>query len=414
LRTLASSLTDQQIEELLHPPGGRHYGHVMPLRNQAKLTIWNALKYYAGPAPGVQFNEADLMVRYPNGNKLQLFGADNPDALRGPGFSGLSFDEYSQHPPNLFGEVLSKSLADHLGYAIFAGTIKGKDQLFRMHERAKSNPEWFTTWQDADASVATEDDATIVLLRQAMTDDRGLIETGLMTQAEYDQEWFLSAEAAIKGAWFGAEMAAAQQAGRVTTGPYDPALPVDTDWDLGVDDSTSIWFSQSSRSGDIRLIDYYEASGEGLSHYVNMLHEKRSARKYVYGQHWAPHDIQVRELGTGKTRRETAASLGIKFEIVPRHELADGMNAVRLTLPKCWFDEAKCARGLEALRQYRKQLNPRLQEFTGTPVHDWSSHAADAFRGLAVRHKTPETPRPHDYEYQYSYRMPHPLDWMGV
>jgi hypothetical protein len=125
----------------------------MPLRNQAKLTIWHALKHYAASVPGVEFNEADLMVRYPNGNKLQLFGADNPDALRGPGFSGLSFDEYSQHPGHLFGEVLSKSLADHLGYAIFAGTIKGKDQLFRTYERATGDPDWFALWQDADASL---------------------------------------------------------------------------------------------------------------------------------------------------------------------------------------------------------------------------------------------------------------------
>jgi phage terminase large subunit len=225
LRFLKPALSEADLDTLIHPPGGRHYGHVMPLRNQAKLTVWDALKFYARPIPGVDFNEADLMVRYPNGNKLQLFGADNPDALRGPGFSGLSFDEYSQHPGNLFSEVLSKSLADHLGYAIFGGTIKGKDQLYRMHEKAKGDPDWFALWQDADTSLATEDDATIALLRQAMDDDLRLIAKGLMTQAEYDQEWFLSPEAAIKGAWFGAEIAAATKTGRICNVPHDPALP---------------------------------------------------------------------------------------------------------------------------------------------------------------------------------------------
>jgi hypothetical protein len=131
----------------------------------------------------------------------------------------------------------------------------------------------------------------------------------------------------------------------------------------------------------------------------------------VYGTHWAPHDIAVRELGTGKSRREAAASLGIPFEIVRQYDLADGINATRLTLPKCWFDHAKCARGIEALRQYRKTWNAKMGEFTGTPVHDWSSHGADAFRGLAVRHETPEAPVSFDAEL--TYRMPSRYDWMG-
>jgi phage terminase large subunit len=115
---------------------------------------------------------------------------------------------------------------------------------------------------------------------------------------------------------------------------------------------------------------------------------------------------------TSTKKRQRSASLGIPFEIVRRHELADGINAARLLLPRCWFDATKCGRGIEALRQYRKQLNPRLQEFTGTPVHDWSSHAADAFRGLAVRHQTPEEPKPPADEW--SYRSPSPLGWMST
>jgi phage terminase large subunit len=233
-----------------------------------------------------------------------------------------------------------------------------------------------------------------------------------MTQGEYDQEWFLSPEAAIKGAWFGTEMAAATKAGRISSVPHDPALPVDTSWDLGVDDATVIWFSQSTRGGEVRLIDYYEGKDEGLPHYIQVLRERERTCGYVYGQHWGPHDIRVRDFGTGKSRLEAAKALGLRFEVVPNLEFADGINAVRLLLPRCGFDATTCAVGIESLRQYRRQFNARTGEFTGTPVHDRHSHAADAFRGLAVRHKTPTLPElpPHDI---LVYQFPSELSWMG-
>jgi hypothetical protein len=383
---LRPTLTAKELEELVAPPGGRHYGHVMPFRTQAKLVAWDKLKHYARVVPGVKFNESELLVRYPNGNKLQLFGADDPDAFRGFAGSGLSFDEYSQQPRNIFSEVLSKALGDHLGYAIFLGTIKGKDHLYSTYEVAKDSPEWLAMWHDIDHSLATEGGITIQLLEQAMADDRKLVANGLMTQDEFDQEWYLSTDAAIKGAYFGAEMAAALKEGRMGRVPHEPTLPVDTDWDLGIDDAMAIWFSQSSRSGEIRLIDYYEASGEGFPHYVQVLRD----RGYIYGKHCPPHDISVRELGTGKSRKETAALLGLRFEDPPAPlALVDGIDAARLILRKCWFDVEKCKAGIEALRQYRKSYNTRLEIFTATPVHNWASHAADAFRGLAVRHQLP-------------------------
>ena len=210
----------------------------------------------------------------------------------------------------------------------------GKDQSGRCTSREQvqsSKRAWLTL----------KDDAT-----QAMHDDRQLITKSLMTQAEYDQEWYLSIDAAIKGAYYTAELTQARQDGRITRVPYDPALPVDTDWDLGVGDSTAIWFSQSLRSGEVRVIDYYEASGEGLPHYARVLKD----RGYVYGQHWAPHDIAVREFSSGKSRLDIAASLGIPFQIVPQLPLDDGVNAVRLLLPRCWFDVQKCEAGLEVSR----------------------------------------------------------------
>lgn len=399
LRFLKPSLSDKDIGELLR---NRFYGHVLPTYKQAELVAWQRIaKYYAEAVPGVEFNATKLRITFPKTkhgrSEFQLFGADNPDSLRGAPFSGLSFDEYSQMAPNIFGEVLSKSLADHLGWAVFCGTIKGKNHLYRTWEAAKSDPKWFSLWQDVDESLATETGATIAMLEQAMADDRDLIAKGLMTQAEYDQEWFLSPDAAIKGAWFGNEMAAAQKEGRITRVPYDPALPVDTDWDLGIDDSTTIWFSQSLRSREVRLIDYYEMTGEGLPHYVKVLRgaieggEHRA--RYAYGKHFAPHDIKVRELGTGKSRLETALDLGLRYEDpfgLPKLNLEDGIDATRAFLSRCWFDETRCGHGIECLRNYRKTWNERLQQFTGVPVHDWASHGADAMRGLAVRHQPPK------------------------
>ena len=386
LLTLRPELTEKQIDELIHPPGGRHYGHIMPLRTQAKLVAWDKLKYYARCVPGVKFNESELLVRYPNGNKLQLFGADDPDAFRGFAGSGLSFDEYSQQPRNIFSEVLSKALGDHLGYALFVGTVKGKDHLYDTYEVAKKDADWLSMWQDIDKSIATEEGVTIQLLEQAMADDLKLVKSGLMTQDEFDQEWYLSTEAAVKGAYYGSEMAAVLKQGRITRVPVEPALPIDTDWDLGMDDATAIVFSQSLRSGEIRVVDYYEAEGEGFTHYAKVLQD----RGYVYGKHYPPHDIAVRELGTGKSRKEVAGKLGIKFEEpLPPLPVIDGIDAARLLLAKCWFDEEKTKRLVECLRHYRKSYNTKLETYTSNPVHDPYSHGADAFRGLAVRHKIP-------------------------
>ena len=379
-------LTQSQLAELIAPPGGRHYGHILPTLKQAKSVAWDKLKFYAEVIPGAKVNESELLIRLPNGNKVQLFGADNPDSFRGMAFSGLSFDEYSQMSENIFSEVLSKALADHLGYAIWLGTIKGKDHLYRTWEAFRNDENNFALWQDIDRSLATEDGVTIKVLETAMEDDRKLVAQGLMSQDEFDQEWFLSVDAAIVGAFYRKEMYAAFKEGRITKVPYDPALPVDTDWDLGMVDAMAVVFSQTLRSGEVRIIDYYEAEGEALPHFVKILREKG----YTYGKHYPPHDATIKELGSGKSRVQVARELGLHFEWPdPNPGVSAGIDAVRLMLPKCWFDEVKTGRLIECLRQYRKTYNARLDTFTGVPVHNWASHGADAMRGLAVRHKIP-------------------------
>jgi hypothetical protein len=272
-----------------------------------------------------------------------------------------------------------------LGYAIFSGTIKGQDHLWKTYQAAKANPDWFALWQDVDVSLQTEAGATIQALSRAMADDRKLVEQGLMSQSEYDQEWYLSPEAGVRGAFYATILQRLRKEGRFCRVPYDPMLPVDTDWDLGID-AMAVWFSQSTRSGEIRLIDYYEDLGGGLEAAIKHVRE----RPYIYGQHWGPHDIEVREISSGKTRRQIAMALGLKFQVTPKLSVDQGITAAQMLLNRCWFDEEKCKGGLLALTNYRRVFNPRLSAFMATPLHDANSHGADAFRGLAVRYKTPE------------------------
>jgi phage terminase large subunit len=380
LKAVNPRFTDAHVDELLK---GRNYAHILPTLKQAKATSWELLKSISRDARLAK-NETELSVTYPNGNVVRLWGADNIDALRGIKLSGVSYDEYADHPPNVHGTVISKALADHVGYGIFAGTIKGKNQLYKTWKAAKDNPDWSALWQDIDVSLATEEGATVEALRVALEDERQQVRMGLMLQEEFDQEWFLSPEAAIRGAIFGKQMTAARNEGRLTRVPYDPLLPVETDWDLGIADNMVIWFSQRLRTGETRFIDFYTNRGEGIPHYINVLRD----RGYVYGKHHAPHDIRVRELSNGKSRWETAKALGIEFEIVPQHSLEDGINAARLLLPRSWFDTDKCDYGIEALTQYRWGWNDTLNQPTKEPVHDWSSHPADGFRGRASREET--------------------------
>lgn len=198
----------------------------------------------------------------------------------------------------------------------------------------------------------------------------------------YDNVWEGNVKAVADGAIWASELQLVESGGRRTGIPYDPVMPVHTVWDLGVSDSTTIWFYQTV-GREIRIIDYYEATGEGLPHYANVL----TARGYVYGKHYAPHDIQVRELGSGRSRVETARQLGINFQTVPNIPIEDGIHAVRMLLPRCWFDRLKTERGWECITNYKREFNDKMGEFKPLPKHDWASHASDAFRYLAVSMK---------------------------
>lgn len=398
LKFLEPKFTDAEVKELLQ---NRQYGHILPLLGQAKSVAWEPLKRIASVVPGAKPNESELSIKYPrqpktpnrlnvpmhgalnpdaNSTTVRLFGADNPDAFRGLPFSGVAYDEYSQQPPNIHGEVVSKALADHLGYGIFEGTIKGKNQLYRTYEANKHDPAWFTLWQDVDRTLATEEGATIVAIRRAMHDDLDQIAKGLMLQSEYDQEWYLSPSAAIKGAYYGKLVEQAIHDKRVGVVPYDPALPVFDVWDLGKGPRMSVGMFQ--RFGrQVQMIDYHQGiESDGIPQVISELKK----RPYVWGKHFAPHDVRATDLGTGKTRLETAAALQWPFEVVPEIGVDDGINAGRLLFPRLWIDEQKCAVFIDAISQYRQEWDEKRGMFRDQPLHDWASHPADMYRYAAV------------------------------
>lgn len=673
--------------------------YVGPTYRQAKATVWDYMMHYAGPIPGVVFNQSELRVDYPNGGQVRIYGGDDPDALRGLYFDEVVFDEYGLHQGDIFSTVIRPELADRQGGCLFLGTPNGKNQFWDILQAARENPEWFwavykasetgilpvdelkaarsvmsqdeydqefecfppgtmvltsrghlpieqirtgdsvlthrTRWRpvtrvmrrtyaddvvciqafgtpeslkltpdhpvlvydrtsctrrwvaaqkvgagdcliapawkrgtsmiDADiaalvgwficegsvtgnaasfslnpqnqaeidevhsiitrvtgktpgwtngvmslcdvtwadrlvawcgsgaqqkripfdviagheqmvfdvlmrgdgctvqggkryayttispvlawdvfmlaahlhrrASITIRSGGPSVILgRQVQTQTSYLLQIPHGTKVNHARQrevfptrygvayrvksvsrepyagWVYnlsvkgdesyvaqgravhncSFDASVKGAIYATELSLVRQDGRIGKVPYDPMLPVTTAWDIGISDATAIWFCQKTRSGEVRLIDYYENSGEGLPHYVKVLKEKG----YAYDQHIGPHDMRVREMTSGRSRVEVARSLGVRFYIAPNLPLEDGIHAARMLLPRCWFDAKKCAPGLEVLGSYRRDWNQRISEFKATPVHDWAEHGASAFRYLALAFSDVRTDRP--------------------
>jgi phage terminase large subunit len=350
------------------------FAYIAPLYKQAKTVAWDYLKEYGLRVPGASANETELRVDFPNGGRVRLFGSDNPDALRGMYLDGVIFDEAADGAPRVFNEIIRPALSDRQGWAGWIGTPKGQNDFFDLWEYAKKEPTYFKLMLRASETELIPEEELRDARRQ-------------MTPEQYQQEYECSFQAAIIGAYYGREMETAEKDGRIGEKVYDPTLEVHTAWDLGISDHTSIWFYQQDGFG-IRLIDYYASSGFGLDHYAGVLRDRGwrpgNEKGYKYGRHNLPHDAEVRELGTGRTRLETLHGLGVDVIVVRKLNVEDGINAVRKILPRCWFDRDKCAEGIKALRQYRRDWDDVRKVFQERPLHDWASHPADAFRYLAV------------------------------
>jgi phage terminase large subunit len=358
------------------------YAFIATTYTQVKMIAWDIAKNISKDIPGVQhINTAPFTVIYPNGSKIYLLGSDNPDALRGLALWGGGQDESSQQPSNLFTEVISKALADHLGYWIWAGTPRGKNQFYRTYMAGKSNPDDYTViFKTIDDSLKEEKGDSIDNLGKALDDDRRLVAIGEMTQEEFDQEWYCSFEAAIKGAYYSRQISDARKGGRIKNVPYETEIPVHTVWDLGIGKNLAIGFYQ--RVGrEVHMIDYWQGDEkDGIPQAVKIIKEK----PYVYGKHFAPHDIKATEQGSGKTKLETAKQLGVKFDVVMDIGVDNGINAGRLMFARLWVDEGKCAYWLDAISQYHQEWDEKRGMFIEKPYHDWTSHPADVHRYASV------------------------------
>jgi phage terminase large subunit len=344
------------------------YGYIAPTYRQAKDVAWSYLKHYTSGIPGVEQKESELTVVLPTGQTVKLYGADNYDAMRGLYFDGVVIDEPADIDPRAWPEVIRPTLSDYAGWATFVGTPKGRGWFYHVgrDEAGKLLPEWF--------HLTLRASETGVLAKTELEDARKTL-----TAEQYEQEYECSFDAAVIGAYYGRQMADAEREKRICGVPYDPSVRVWTAWDLGMDDATSIWFMQGV-GREIHAIDYYEATGMDLAHYAQVIQR----RPYVYGGHILPHDVKARELGTGKSREEVLRSLGLDITIAKDHRVDDGINAVRLLLPRMWFDAEKCARGIDALKLYRADYDEKNQVLKPKPVHDWTSHPADSLRYFAM------------------------------
>lgn len=352
--------------------------YLAPLYRQAKAVAWDYIQDYTRAIPGMQYNQAELRADFPNGGRISLYGADNPDSLRGIYLDAVALDEYAQMSERAWEEIIRPALSDRKGRATFIGTPMGHNSFYKLYQQYRGNPDWFVRIHKA-SETGYVDDEELADARKQMSEER------------YAQEYECSWTAAITGSYYGRLLEEAEHKGRIRSINADPGYPVHTAWDLGIGDSTAIWFWQQI-GPEYRFLDYYEASGEALSHYAGVLLDKARQSRWTYGEHVLPHDARQRSLDTGRTRVETLTELlGDRPVVQPQHKIEDGIEAVRKTLPNAWFD-IKCAAGLNALRNYRAEYDEVRRTYRLKPVHDWASHGSDAFR-ICAMHKTVKAQR---------------------
>ncbi len=337
--------------------------YIAPTYGQAKRIAWDYLLEYTRPL-GAIANIAELRVDF-WGRRISLYGSDNPDSLRGQYFDGVCLDEVGDQNPKIWNEIIRPALADRLGWALFIGTPKGNNHFHDLAERAKTEADWsFLEFKASQTKIIAEQE-----LKAALRE---------MGQDKYDQEFECSFNAAVEGSYYGQIINNLEADNRITDFPRDDLCKSFTAWDLGMGDSTAIWVAQVAGK-EIRIIDCVENHGVGLDWYVSWLRENN----YQHFEHILPHDVEVRELGTGKSRKEVLIEAGLNITVCPRLSIADGIQNLRRLLPRFWF-HTRTKQGINALRNYRREYDEKRSVFYDKPMHDWTSHFADAARYLAI------------------------------
>lgn len=344
------------------------YAYIGPYIKQAKKIAWEYLKEYTQGITSKKPNESELTVRLAhNDAEICIYGADNPDAFRGQYFDGVVLDEFGDMAPSVWGTVLLPTLADRKGWAVFIGTPKGKNHFYKIYQRAREEPHWFSFMLKASESGLLSPEELALQARE-------------MTEDEYAQEYECSFDAAVKGTYYAKLISQAEAEGRCPSAlaEYDPEQPVHVALDLGFTDSTAIWYWQERPDG-LAIIDYDEAHSEPLSFYFALLR----AKNYRFDTIWLPHDAKAKSLQTGRSIVEQFLYEEFPVRIGPQLSLQDGIDAARMMLPRCHFG-SRCENGIEALRAYRRRWDEETKSYSSRPEHDWSSHGADAFRYLCL------------------------------
>jgi hypothetical protein len=372
-------INDLIVKALLENKPHAQYAYIAPFYSQAKSVAWRYLERFSEPVM-TKANQSELWVELVNGARIRLFGADNPDALRGNFLDGVVMDEMADMKPSVWGEIIRPLLADRLGWATFIGTPKGHNAFYDIYNEATKKPNWYTKVLRADQTN---------LLAQSELDDA----KASMSDNQYEQEFLCSFEASITGAFYGQQMRHITDLERITTVDYDPMFPCHTAWDLGFNDSTAIiWFQVVY--GEIRVLDHHSSNGQPIPYYTGLLQQKEDEFGYKYGFHYLPHDARAKTLASGGKSiiEQIATKIDIKhLKIVPNLSLQDGIQATRLALTRTWFDN-RCEELIECLRQYQREWDDDKKVFRDRPKHDWTSHSADAMRYLSIVWKDEDSP----------------------
>jgi hypothetical protein len=362
------------------------YWHLLPEASQGRKAIWDAVNPHSGlrrideafpHAIRERTRDSEMMIQFEKGSTWQVVGSDNFNSLMGSPPRGVVFSEWSLSKPDAW-SYIRPILAENGGWAVFLWTPRGRNHATLAFESRRARPqEWYTLKSPATGTdVFTPDQ--LERERAELIAELGSEEEGA---ARFASEYLVDFDAAAPGAYYAALLGHADRDGRIGRIPYDPALKVDTAWDLGIDDYTAVWFFQQA-GREVRAIDYFETTGEGLDAIVR---KAIAGKPYVYGAHHLPHDVMVRELGAaGRSRFETLGGLGVApISVGAAMDPEERINAGGLMIPITWFDGEKCAGGLTRLRAYRKRWNRATRTYGG-PLHDAASHGADAFGEFAA------------------------------
>lgn len=366
---------NHQIDKIVRNtlPAPRN-AYIAPTYGQAKRISWDYYKLYTHNIPGAIPHEQDLRIDYThNKGRQMLLSGENYVSIKGIYLDDCLLDEYGEMHPSVWSEAVRPTLNDRTGCATFIGTPKGRNNFHKLYEYAtqSGDPEWMGCMYKASETGLIEP-AELESARRTMSEE------------EYEQEYECSFNAGLVGAYFAKELAKAEAQGRVGKFPYNPQYSVDTYWDLGLNDTTAVWFIQSFR-GQHYAIDYYEKSGLSIPE----LMQDVKAKPYSLGQYFFPHDVEKGEISTGKTQRQMFSQHGARpARVVPRcSSKRESINAARVMLPMVSFDQEKCKRGLEALANYQRKWDAKNNVFSEAPLHNWASNGADAFQGFGLNQR---------------------------